>query len=97
MTTAKRQLHLGAFMRPTTIHTGAWRYPSAYPDANFNLGHIVRFAQTLSGPVYVSVRFYLYGAEAASSAGEVEKPWQTWLDTRFPSASAAEAAPGLCS
>jgi len=32
-----RQLRLGAFMRPTTIHTGAWRYPGAYPDANFNL------------------------------------------------------------
>jgi FMN-dependent oxidoreductase (nitrilotriacetate monooxygenase family) len=47
MTKAKRQLHLGAFMRPTTIHTGAWRYPGAFPDANFNLGHLVRFAQTL--------------------------------------------------
>jgi FMN-dependent oxidoreductase (nitrilotriacetate monooxygenase family) len=34
-------------MRPTTIHTGAWRYPGAYPDANFNLGHITRFAQRL--------------------------------------------------
>src|SRR6202142_1017670 len=42
-----RQLHLGAFMRPTTIHTGAWRYPGAFPDANFNLAHIKRFAQTL--------------------------------------------------
>ena len=44
---AKRKLRLGAFMRPTTIHTGAWRYPGAYPDANFNLGHLQRFAQTL--------------------------------------------------
>ncbi len=26
-----RQIKLGAFMRPTTIHTGAWRYPGAYP------------------------------------------------------------------
>ena len=34
-------------MRPTTIHTGAWRYPGAFPDANFNLEHLVRFAQTL--------------------------------------------------
>jgi len=34
-------------MRPTTIHTGAWRYPGAFPDANFNLQHLVRFAQTL--------------------------------------------------
>jgi hypothetical protein len=24
-----RQLHLGAFMRPVAIHTGAWRYPGA--------------------------------------------------------------------
>jgi alkanesulfonate monooxygenase len=42
-----RQLRLGAFMRPTTIHTGAWRYPGAYPDANFNLAHLQRFARTL--------------------------------------------------
>jgi FMN-dependent oxidoreductase (nitrilotriacetate monooxygenase family) len=42
-----RQLHLGAFMRPTTIHTGAWRYPGAFPDANFNFEHLKRFAQTL--------------------------------------------------
>jgi len=34
-------------MRPISIHTGAWRYPGAYPDANFNLQHIERFAQTL--------------------------------------------------
>src|SRR6202789_2699235 len=43
----KRQLRLGAFMRRTTIHTGAWRYPGAFPDANFNLAHIRRFARTL--------------------------------------------------
>ena len=42
-----RQLHLNAFMRPASIHTGAWRYPGAFPDANFNLQHMVRFIQTL--------------------------------------------------
>src|ERR1700753_401756 len=42
-----RQLHLGAFMRPVSIHTGAWRYPGAYPDANFNFGHIRHFARRL--------------------------------------------------
>ncbi|HUY20034.1 MAG TPA: LLM class flavin-dependent oxidoreductase [Candidatus Binataceae bacterium] len=42
-----RQLRLGAFMRPVSIHTGAWRYPGAFPDANFNFGHLKRFAQTL--------------------------------------------------
>src|SRR3954464_7819856 len=42
-----RQLRLGAFMRPATLHTGAWRYPGAFPDANFNLAHVKRFIQTL--------------------------------------------------
>ena len=45
--TASRQLRLNAFMRPATIHTGAWRYPGAFADANFNFEHIKRFAQTL--------------------------------------------------
>ena len=43
----KRQLRLGAFMRPASIHAAAWRYPGAFSDANFNLKHLVRFAQTL--------------------------------------------------
>jgi FMN-dependent oxidoreductase (nitrilotriacetate monooxygenase family) len=45
--TRSRQLRLGAFMRPVSIHTGAWRYPGAFPDANFNFAHYKRFAQTL--------------------------------------------------
>ena len=44
---APRQLRLAAFMRPASIHTGAWRYPGAFPDANFNFAHLKRFAQTL--------------------------------------------------
>ncbi len=47
-----RRLHLGAFMRPVSIHTGAWRYPGAYPDANFNFGHIKRFAQKLESGLF---------------------------------------------
>lgn len=42
-----KQLHLGAVMRPVAIHTAWWRYPGAYPDANFNLKHLVPFIQTL--------------------------------------------------
>jgi alkanesulfonate monooxygenase len=34
-------------MRPASIHTGAWRYPGAWPDANFNFAHLKRFAQRL--------------------------------------------------
>src|SRR5438309_209786 len=45
--TRPRQLKLAAFMRPASIHTGAWLYPGAFPDANFNFAHLKRFAQTL--------------------------------------------------
>src|SRR6202521_4797623 len=45
--TSSRQLRLGAFMRPASIHTGAWRYPGAWPDMNFNFAHIKRSIQTL--------------------------------------------------
>jgi len=41
------QLRFGAFMRPVGIHTAWWRYPGAYPDANFNLQHLIRFAKKL--------------------------------------------------
>src|SRR6187431_2804930 len=44
---AQRQLKLGAFMRPVSIHTGAWRYPGAWPDANFNFPHIKKLIQKL--------------------------------------------------
>jgi FMN-dependent oxidoreductase (nitrilotriacetate monooxygenase family) len=43
----QRQLHLGAFMRPASIHTGAWRYPGAWPDMNFNLPHMKESIQKL--------------------------------------------------
>jgi FMN-dependent oxidoreductase (nitrilotriacetate monooxygenase family) len=42
-----KKLHLGAFMRPVSLHTGAWRYPGAYPDANFNFQHLKSFALKL--------------------------------------------------
>ncbi|CAB3797518.1 Nitrilotriacetate monooxygenase component A [Pararobbsia alpina] len=34
-------------MRPVSIHTGAWRYPGAFPDANFSFGHLRDFARRL--------------------------------------------------
>ncbi|WP_296739497.1 LLM class flavin-dependent oxidoreductase [Variovorax sp.] len=43
----RKQLRLGAFMRPVSIHTGAWRYPGAWPDANFNFERLKQLAQTL--------------------------------------------------
>ncbi|WP_225913724.1 LLM class flavin-dependent oxidoreductase [Leptolyngbya ohadii] len=44
---SRKQLKLGAFMRPVSIHTAAWRYPGAIPDANFNFPAIQQFIQKL--------------------------------------------------
>ena len=41
------QLHLGAFMRPVSIHTGAWRYPGAWADANFSFPRLKYLIQRL--------------------------------------------------
>ncbi len=42
-----RQIKLNAFMRPASIHTGAWRYPGAWPDANFNFARLKQSIQRL--------------------------------------------------
>ena len=41
------RLILGAFMRPVSIHTGAWRYPGAHADGNFNFAHYRQYIRTL--------------------------------------------------
>src|ERR1700753_4281086 len=50
---APRQLKLGAFMRPVSIHTGAWRYPGAWPDANFNFQHLRQLIRKLEAGKFV--------------------------------------------
>jgi len=44
---AKRHMKLGAFMRPVSIHTAAWRYPGGTPDAKFNLEALISYAKKL--------------------------------------------------
>ena len=74
MTTA-RQLRLGAFMRPVGIHTAWWRYPGAAPDANFNLQHLVRFAQTLERGRFDAwfMADHLVGLEHADGGAEAQR------------------------
>ncbi len=43
----KTMMRLGAFMRPVSIHTAAWRFPGGTPDANFNLKALTAYAQRL--------------------------------------------------
>lgn len=42
-----KHMHLGAFMRPVSIHTAWWRHPGSAPEANFSLKHLVHCIQTL--------------------------------------------------
>jgi FMN-dependent oxidoreductase (nitrilotriacetate monooxygenase family) len=42
-----KHMHLGAFMRPVSIHTAWWRHPDSAPEANFSLKHLVHCIQTL--------------------------------------------------
>src|SRR5262245_40957854 len=44
---AQRQLKLGAFMRPVSFTTCSWRYPGAWPDANFSFPHIKQLIRKL--------------------------------------------------
>ncbi len=47
MTNRRRMLKLGAFMRPVSIHAGAWRYPGAWRDANFSFPRLSYLARKL--------------------------------------------------
>lgn len=46
------------------------------------IAHMIGFP--MGGPLHISVRFYLYGAEAMTRASEIEAEWQEWLEERFP-------------
>ncbi|WP_062111622.1 LLM class flavin-dependent oxidoreductase [Aureimonas sp. AU40] len=47
-----KQLKLGAFMRPVSIHAGAWRYPGAWRDANFNFQRLHYLARRLESACF---------------------------------------------
>lgn len=54
------------------------------------LAHL--FPLPMGGKVYLSVRFYLYGPDAAAAVPRVEPVWQSWMQARFPT-PAPETAP----
>ena len=68
---SSRQLRLGAFMRPVGIHTAWWRYPGAWPDANFNLEHLIRFAQKLEHGESIVVGVNKFRQDAGQQAPPV--------------------------
>jgi uncharacterized protein YndB with AHSA1/START domain len=70
--------------------------PSEYPELLLRLdapttGIAHLFALPMGGQVYLPIRFYLYGDQAAAAAARAEPLWQAWLSERFP--VAADASP----
>ena len=43
----------------------------------------------MGGQVYLSVRFYLYGDQAAAAVARDEPLWQAWMQEKFPAAGNA--------
>jgi uncharacterized protein YndB with AHSA1/START domain len=41
-------------------------------------------AMPMGGPIYVSIRFYLFGESAAATAAKAEPEWTRWFAERFP-------------
>jgi uncharacterized protein YndB with AHSA1/START domain len=50
------------------------------------------YAQPMDGQVYLTIRIFLYGDEAASVAGDAEPRWQAWIGDHFPMPAAVDAS-----
>jgi uncharacterized protein YndB with AHSA1/START domain len=54
------------------------------------LAHLV--PHPMGGQIVFTLRFYLYGDEAAEAAARAEPSWQAWINERFPLPAEASAA-----
>ena len=54
------------------------------------LAHLV--PHPMGGQIIFTVRFYLYGADAAAAVARAEPAWQAWMNERFPLPAEASAA-----
>ena len=50
------------------------------------------FAMPMGGKVFLSIRFYLYGDQAAAAVAREEPLWQAWMNEHFTAAAPADAA-----
>jgi uncharacterized protein YndB with AHSA1/START domain len=76
----------------------AWAGQPAFPEELLirleapapGIAHLV--PHPMGGQVYLTIRFYLFGDDAAAAAARAEPVWQAWLAERFPQPAAASAA-----
>lgn len=65
--------------------------PPEYPEILLRLhepapGLIHLFAMPMGGQIYLPIRVYLYGDQAAAAVAREEPSWQAWLQKLFPPA-----------
>jgi uncharacterized protein YndB with AHSA1/START domain len=74
---------------PPLAGTVEWAGPPDWPEALLRLdepapgiAHLVPHA--MGGQVYLTIRFYLYGAQAPAAVTRTEPLWQAWVNEHFP-------------
>ena len=74
MSTARRELHLNAFLMEAGHHEAAWRLPESNPRADFELQHWIALAQFAEDAKFDS--FFLADGPALTGSGEFRPPGQ---------------------
>jgi FMN-dependent oxidoreductase (nitrilotriacetate monooxygenase family) len=87
MPTAKRQLHLNAFLHTVGHHEAAWRLPDSSPTAAWDYAHYERLAQLAERGTFDSVFF----ADGPALQGDPAHRPVGWLDPTVLLAALARA------
>jgi uncharacterized protein YndB with AHSA1/START domain len=71
--------------------------PPGYPEILLRLdepapGLVHLFAMPMGGQIYLPMRVYLYGDQAAATAAREEPSWQAWIQKLFPPAGETNPA-----
>jgi FMN-dependent oxidoreductase (nitrilotriacetate monooxygenase family) len=74
MGTARRELHLNAFLMEAGHHEAAWRLPASNPRADFDLAHWIELAQLAENAKFDSL--FLADGPALTGTGEFRPPGQ---------------------
>jgi uncharacterized protein YndB with AHSA1/START domain len=83
---------------PPLAGTVEWAGQPAWPEELLirldepapGLAHLV--PHPMGGQIVFTLRFYLYGNEAAEAVARAEPAWQAWMNERFPLPAEASAA-----
>lgn len=80
---------------PELAGVAEWVPPPQWPGLLLRLdaptaGIAHLFALPMGGQVFLPIRLYLYGDQAATTVAREEPVWQDWLQSQFPAPTLAE-------